>query len=100
MSSTAAMNAASFAFDGLLKPLIFLTNCSDAARISSSVTGGSKLNSILMFRHINIGYREGGHREQGQRLRQKLEAGLFARSQLLGPTNSQVVMLVQEFGGF
>src|SRR6476469_9568667 len=52
MSSTAALNAASFARDGLLKPLIFRTNCSDAARISSSVTGGSKLKSVLMFRHI------------------------------------------------
>jgi hypothetical protein len=51
-SSIAARNAASLAFDGLLKPLIFLTYCSDAARISSSVTGGSKLKSIFMFRHI------------------------------------------------
>lgn len=51
MSSTAAANAASFALAGLLKPLIFLTNCSDAARISSSVTGGSKLNSVLMLLH-------------------------------------------------
>ena len=34
------------AFDGLAKPLTFRTNCSDAARISSSVTGGSKLNAI------------------------------------------------------
>jgi len=42
-ASTAEKNAASFAFDGLVNPLIFLTNCSDAARISSSVTGGSKL---------------------------------------------------------
>jgi len=39
-------------FEGVLKPLIFLTNCSDAARISASVTGGSKLNNVLMFRHI------------------------------------------------
>jgi len=36
MSSTAAWKAASFAMDGLLKPLTFRTNCSDAARISSS----------------------------------------------------------------
>jgi hypothetical protein len=28
------------------------TNCSDAARTSSSVVGGSKLKSGLMFRHI------------------------------------------------
>src|SRR5216683_2254241 len=52
ISSTAAMNEASFAFDGLLKPLIFLTNCSDAARTSSAVTGGSKLKRILIFLHI------------------------------------------------
>jgi len=31
MSSTAAVKAASFALDGLVKPLIFLTNWSDAA---------------------------------------------------------------------
>jgi hypothetical protein len=36
--STAARKAASFAFDGLLKPLTLRTNCSEAARISSSVT--------------------------------------------------------------
>jgi len=52
MFSTAARNAPSFALDGLLRPLIFLTNCSDAARISSSVTGGSKLKRVLIFRHI------------------------------------------------
>src|SRR5262249_15577212 len=51
ISSTAAKKAASFAFDGLLKPLTFLTNCSAAARISSSVTGGSKLKRVLIFRH-------------------------------------------------
>ena len=43
ISSTAASNAPSFAFDGLLRPLIFLTNWSEATRISSEVTGGSKL---------------------------------------------------------
>src|SRR5258708_23666791 len=53
-SSTAAKNTPSFAFDGLLKPLIFLTNCSEAARTSSSVTGGSKLKSVLIFRHIGV----------------------------------------------
>src|SRR5271167_3035058 len=51
-SSTAARNAASLAFDGLLKPLIFLTNWSEAARTSSSVTGGSKLKSVLIFLHM------------------------------------------------
>src|ERR1700737_81601 len=51
-SSMAAANDASLAFDGLLKPVIFLTNCSDAARISSSLTGGSKLKRVLIFLHI------------------------------------------------
>jgi hypothetical protein len=41
------------ALDGLLNPLGFLTNCRDAERISSSVAGGSKLKSVLMFRHIS-----------------------------------------------
>jgi hypothetical protein len=52
ISSTAATNKASFAFDGLLNPLIFLTNWSEAARISSPVTGGSKLKRVLIFLHI------------------------------------------------
>src|SRR5713101_3387919 len=54
ISSTAARNAASLACDGLLKPLTFRTNCNEAARISSSVTGGSKLKSVLMFLHISV----------------------------------------------
>src|SRR5262245_6789476 len=54
ISSTAARNATSFPLEGLLKPLSFLTNCSEAARISSSFTGGSKLKSVLMFLHINV----------------------------------------------
>jgi hypothetical protein len=49
------LKASSFAFDGFVKPLIFLTNCNDAARTSSSVTGGSKLKSGLMFRHMGLG---------------------------------------------
>ena len=51
-SSTARLNASAFAFDGLVKPLILRTNCSDAARTSASVTGGSKLKSGRMLRHI------------------------------------------------
>jgi len=54
ISSTAARNEASFAFDGLLYPLIFLTNWSEAARISSSVVGGSKLKRVLIFMHIAL----------------------------------------------
>jgi hypothetical protein len=52
ISSIAARKAASFALDGWLKPLIFRTNWSAAARISSLVTGGSKLKRGLMFLHI------------------------------------------------
>src|SRR5437764_9261965 len=51
-SSTARSNAASFAFEGRLKPLSLRTNCSADARISSSVAGGSKLNSVRMLRHM------------------------------------------------
>jgi hypothetical protein len=52
ISSTAAWKRASLAFDGLWIPLIFRTNCSEDARISSEVTGGSKLKRVLMFLHI------------------------------------------------
>src|SRR5437867_7030073 len=50
--STAASKAASLAFDGLLNPLTFRTNCNEAARISSSVAGGAKLKRGLIFLHI------------------------------------------------
>src|SRR5579871_5283104 len=52
ISSMADIKAVSFAFDGLLKPLIFLTNCREAARTSSVVTGGSKLKSTRIFLHM------------------------------------------------
>src|ERR1700760_2515317 len=52
ISLIAASNASSFTLEGLLKPVILRTNWSDAARVSSSVTGGSKLNRVLMFLHI------------------------------------------------
>src|SRR5205085_11808341 len=42
-ASTALLNAASFAREGLWKPLILRTYCCAAARTSSSVAGGSKL---------------------------------------------------------
>src|SRR5216683_4802306 len=51
-SVTARSNAASLACDGLLKPDSLRTNCSAEAWISSSVAGGSKLNSVLILRHI------------------------------------------------
>jgi len=53
-SSTACSKAAQFAFDGLLNPLSFLTNWSDAARISSSVAGGAKLKRVFMFLHTTV----------------------------------------------
>jgi|SRR5208283_2740098 len=55
ISSTAAKKRASFIFDGLLIPLIFRTNCSEDARTSSEVTGGSKLKRVLMFLHMDYG---------------------------------------------
>src|SRR2546426_9576291 len=54
ISVTARSNAASLARDGFVKPESFLTNWSEASRISSSVAGGSKLNSVLMFRHMTF----------------------------------------------
>src|SRR5580700_5107874 len=54
ISSMADWKASSFALEGLLKPVIFLTNWSEAARTSSSVTGGSKLKSVFIFRHIGL----------------------------------------------
>ena len=54
--STARANASSFALEGLVKPLSFRTNCSEDARISSSVAGGAKLCSVLMLRHMRISF--------------------------------------------
>jgi hypothetical protein len=54
ISSTARSKAARLAFDGLLNPLSFLTNCSDAARISCSVAGGVKLKRVLMLLHTTV----------------------------------------------
>ena len=51
-SSTARANAASFAFDGFVEPLILRTYWSAAASTSSGVAAGSKLCSTLMFRHM------------------------------------------------
>src|SRR6266566_4505764 len=51
-SSTARLNAASFACDGFVNPQSFRRNCSEDARISSLVAGGSKLCRVLMFRHM------------------------------------------------
>src|SRR5438874_721586 len=48
----ARLNAASLARDGFVAPLSLRTNCSADARISSSVAGGSKLASVLIFLHI------------------------------------------------
>ena len=40
------------AADGFVDPLILRTYCSAEAWISSAVAGGSKLWSVLMFRHM------------------------------------------------
>ena len=52
-SATAALNAASLTCDGCVVPLSLRTNCNADAWISSSVAGGSKLASVLMFRHMS-----------------------------------------------
>src|SRR5580700_12351878 len=52
-SSTARLNAASLLREGWAKPESLRTNCSAEARISSSVAGGSKLNSVRMLRHMD-----------------------------------------------
>ena len=58
-SSTAWSNAAALACEGFVNPLSFRTNWAEAARISSSVAGGSKLKSVLMLRHMMTGsYRD------------------------------------------
>src|SRR6516225_4468964 len=48
----ASRKAASLTFEGVLKPLNLRTNWSAAARTSLSVAGGSKLNKVLMLRHM------------------------------------------------
>lgn len=65
-SSTARLNAFWFAADGLANPLIFLTNCRAAIRISSSIAGGSKLNRVLIFLHTSL---TSHHRTATARLR-------------------------------
>src|SRR5215472_13987174 len=52
ISSMAALKAASLGFEGWCMPVILRTNCIEAARTSSEVTGGSKLKSVLMLRHM------------------------------------------------
>src|SRR5438270_9274407 len=80
ISSIAAWKAASLALDGLLKPVIFLTNWSDAACTSSAVTGGSKLKSVLMFLHIF-----------------QIPHGLFCSP--IGPTHAFPALYVFRFAG-
>src|SRR5262249_26683174 len=53
-SPTARSNAASLARDGWVKPESLRTNCRAEAWISSSVAGGSKLNSVRILRHIGF----------------------------------------------
>ena len=53
-SSIARSNASAFAADGFANPVILRTYWLAAARISSSVAGGSKLKSGLMFLHMSL----------------------------------------------
>ena len=62
-SATAVSKAASLALDGFVDPEILRTNCRAALRTSASVTGGSKLNSGRMFRHMPLMINEGRVRE-------------------------------------
>ena len=55
-SSMARSKTGWLAFDGAVKPLSLRTNWTAAARISSSVAGGSKLNSVRMLRHMTPVY--------------------------------------------
>ena len=48
-----AWKASSLALEGLVDPLILRTYWSAAASISSWLAGGSKLWSVLMFRHMH-----------------------------------------------
>src|SRR4029077_488282 len=51
-SDTARLKASALACDGELNPDSLRTNCSAEAWISACVAGGSKLNNVLMLRHI------------------------------------------------
>ncbi|TCU14080.1 hypothetical protein EV132_110157 [Rhizobium sullae] len=96
---TARSNAASLRFDGLLVPLSFRTNCSAASWISWSVAGGSKLNKVLMFRHMTCSQSSSSsssssslsspsHLDSGRRLSRPQGLLRSARVRPLGPTAS------------
>src|SRR3954451_6467440 len=51
-SETARLKASALACDGELNPDSLHTNCSAEAWISACVAGGSKLNNVLMLRHM------------------------------------------------
>ena len=53
ISSTHASNATRLARDGTRYPLTLRTNCSAAARTSSSVTAASGRRNVLMLRHMD-----------------------------------------------
>src|SRR5688572_21675764 len=99
----ARLNASWFAFDGAVKPLILRTNCTDAARTSSSVAGGSKLKSGRMFLHITLILRACGLRATGLRtlspgLRNRFEAefGCFLLGILLRAADAFGNLLVAD----
>ena len=103
----ARLNAGSLAFEGLVNPLILRTNCSDEARISSSVTGGAKLKSGLIFRHIPSSQSEGlrpsdsptralARRFAGS-LRSRGSVAALARAEGLRPSDSPTRALARRF---
>ena len=53
MSLTAARNAGSLDFEGFANPLILRTNCTDAARISASVTAAFSRHAMLAGRLLD-----------------------------------------------
>jgi hypothetical protein len=51
-----AVESFGMACEGELKPDSLRTNCSAEAWISACVAGGSKLNSVLMLRHMVLSF--------------------------------------------
>src|SRR5688500_11142050 len=94
-SSTALSKTSSLAFDGAVNPLSLRTNCSDAARTSSSVAGGSKLNSVLMLLHM--AHRSGVVREAGMTRASLLHSKVVKRARApVRPKDRQRVLLARQ----
>src|SRR4051795_1219466 len=72
-AATARSNASALTREGFVAPLILRTYWSAAAAISSSVAGGSKLESGRMFLHMACSLRAAGRFRNGPA--QRLLAG-------------------------